>query len=186
MSIRVFSSTSLLSERLRSIGLAITPSDDSTGLNAGETVICDPETVRELLDAGNDLQLFVLSTSPSYEEGSALLPLGIRGYGNLYMHDDHLKQALDVIASGNVWLYPEFMFALIRSATATAPSTHSELLEKLTERERDTALLVKEGRSNKEIAARLGITERTVKQHISHIFEKLGVGDRLSLAMLLQ
>ncbi len=184
--IQVFSGTSLLSERLRSLGFNITPCDDTASLNAGEIVMCDPDTVRELLDADSGLQLFVLSTSPSYEEGAALLPLGIRGYGNLYMHGDHLHQALDVIASGNVWLYPEFMFALIRSATAAAPNTHAELLEKLTERERDTALLVKEGMSNKEIAARLGITERTVKQHISHIFEKLGVGDRLSLAMLLQ
>jgi len=51
---------------------------------------------------------------------------------------------------------------------------------------KDVALEIKEGKSNKEIAVALKITERTVKAHLSHIYEKLDVHDRLSLAMLLR
>ena len=149
------------------------------------TVITDPRSANELLKLRPFLRVMVLSDAPSYAEGSHLLPIGIRGYANTYIHLTHLEQALNSIESGNVWLYPEFMLELIHNATGSARA-NDKVLEKLTERERETALLVKEGLSNKEIASRLQITERTVKQHMSHIFEKLEVGDRLALAMLLK
>jgi DNA-binding NarL/FixJ family response regulator len=148
-------------------------------------VLTDPDNAKELMGERPMLRVMVLSDTPSYTEGSQLLPIGIRGYANTYIHLTHLEQALATIESGNVWLYPEFMQELIQNATGSAQA-NEKVLEKLTERERETALLVKKGLSNKEIASRLEITERTVKQHMSHIFEKLGVGDRLALAMLLK
>jgi DNA-binding NarL/FixJ family response regulator len=54
----------------------------------------------------------------------------------------------------------------------------------LTEREREVARAVASGASNKEIARRLGITERSVKAHTGAIFEKLGVRDRLQLSLV--
>ena len=56
----------------------------------------------------------------------------------------------------------------------------------LTEREREIAPLIRSGATNKEIANRLGITEATVKSHLTDIFRKLGISDRLGLASLLQ
>lgn len=149
------------------------------------TVLCDPESAVLLLKHSPAFRTMVLSDRPSYTEGTALLTLGIRGYTNTYIHFDNLMQALNTIESGNVWVYPEFMQQMIRQVTATAHD-NSTVLEKLTEREVQTALLVSEGLSNKEIASRLDITERTVKNHLTHIFEKLGVSDRFSLAMLLK
>src|SRR5439155_25689548 len=61
----------------------------------------------------------------------------------------------------------------------------AERLTALTEREREIALLVGGGAANKEIAAHLGVTERTVKAHLTAIFRKIGVNDRLRLALLL-
>jgi two-component system NarL family response regulator len=55
----------------------------------------------------------------------------------------------------------------------------------LTHREREIAALVAHGGSNKQIARRLAITERTVKAHLTEVFRKLGVADRLRLALLL-
>jgi len=64
-----------------------------------------------------------------------------------------------------------------------AVSPSQVLQEKLTEREREVALAVSRGASNKEVARQLGITERTVKAHVSIIFTKLAVQDRLHLAL---
>jgi len=55
----------------------------------------------------------------------------------------------------------------------------------LTEREREIAALVGNGGTNKQIARQLDISERTVKAHLTGIFRKLGVADRLKLALLL-
>jgi DNA-binding NarL/FixJ family response regulator len=56
-------------------------------------------------------------------------------------------------------------------------------LADLTQREREIATLIGIGESNKQIARRLTITERTVKAHLTEIFRKLGIGDRLRLAL---
>lgn len=148
-------------------------------------ILCDPESAVILLQHSPHLKTVVLSDTPSYEEGTKLLSLGIRGYANTYIHGEHLIQVLDSVESGNVWLYPEFMQQMIRQVTSGVRD-YSAILNKLTEREAQTALLVCEGHSNKEIAVHLDITERTVKNHLTHIFEKLGINDRLSLAMLLK
>ncbi|MEA3373642.1 MAG: response regulator transcription factor [Campylobacterota bacterium] len=154
-------------------------------LNTDSTIITDPDMARILLKKFPFSKIMVLSDAPSFAEGSKLLPLGIRGYGNTYIHLKHLTQAMITIENGAVWLYPSFMRQLIHGA-ASSSKKKSDTLDRLTERERETALLVKDGKSNKEIATALDITERTVKQHMSNIFEKLGVSDRLSLAMLLK
>jgi two-component system NarL family response regulator len=61
-----------------------------------------------------------------------------------------------------------------------------ELLANLTRREYEIATLVGNGESNKQIARRLDITERTVKAHLTEVFRKLDVGDRLKLALIVK
>jgi two-component system nitrate/nitrite response regulator NarL len=61
--------------------------------------------------------------------------------------------------------------------------TDGRIPEPLTDREREIAYLVSRGYRNKEIAEALEISEQTVKNHLRNIFEKLGVADRLSLAL---
>ena len=129
--------------------------------------------------------VFVLSKNPSYAEGTQLLENNIIGYSNRYIAPLHLKDALQNIAQGNVWLYPEFIQEMIQKLNQHH-SSHDELLERITNKEKEIALHVKEGLSNKEIAYQLNITVRTVKAHVSSIFEKLGIGDRLTLALKLQ
>ena len=67
---------------------------------------------------------------------------------------------------------------------ATAAGTfNSQWRRGLTEREQEVACLVADGASNKAVARQLGVTERTVKDHLSHIFSKLQVHDRVQLAL---
>jgi len=74
-------------------------------------------------------------------------------------------------------------FELARSALQTPPTNN--LLEVLTKRERDVALAVAEGKSNKLVVSTCNMAERTVKAHLTQIFQKLNVKDRVALVIYL-
>ena len=133
------------------------------------------------------ISIMLFSQRPSFVQGSRFLKYGVKAYGNTYMDPIHLQEALDVVKHGDTWLYPEFIQTMIQTLLTPKTSLHvkNDLLEKLSLKERDVALLIREGLSNKEIALRVGTTERTVKAHLSSIYEKIGVKDRLALAILL-
>jgi DNA-binding NarL/FixJ family response regulator len=62
----------------------------------------------------------------------------------------------------------------------------NDVLAELTQREREIVRLIVEGASNKEVASSLNISERTVKGHLSNVFQKLGVADRLKLVLFVR
>jgi DNA-binding NarL/FixJ family response regulator len=130
--------------------------------------------------------IFILSSSPNFEEGTHLLTLGIKGYGHIYMQKIHMYEALESIEKGNIWLYPHFIQQMIQNfAHQNSFETKSNLLDLLSPREKEIADLITKGLSNKEIAMRLQITERTTKAHLTSIYEKLHVKDRVALVIKL-
>jgi two-component system nitrate/nitrite response regulator NarL len=132
-------------------------------------------------------RVLALSDAPQHEEGYALLKKGVAGYCNTYISGELMHKAIDVIQAGEVWVGRKLIEHLITNLAAvsrTAPSNAVLTLDELTEREREIAQMVGEGDSNKRIASRLDITERTVKAHISSIFRKTDTQDRLQLALL--
>ncbi len=134
------------------------------------------------------VKIMLFSNKPNFEQGYGLLKYGIKAYANTYMRPVHLKSAYLTVKSGKVWLYPDFIQMMISELAGSKNALHvkdEKLLEKLSQRESQIAILLKEGLSNKEIAQRTGITERTVKAHLSAIFEKTGIKDRLTLALSL-
>ena len=142
--------------------------------------------VREWYDHVN---IFLLSQQPSFNEGRPFLELGIKGYGNTHMQAIHMQDALKTIASGNVWLYPEFIQQMIQFMSRPQKqffAPDKEPLSTLSSREKEVAMLIYEGLSNQEIAELSGITLRTVKAHNSAIYEKLQVKDRVSLVLLMK
>jgi two-component system nitrate/nitrite response regulator NarL len=134
-------------------------------------------------------RIFLLSDQPDEEEGLTFLKLGIVGYANTYVSSERLSEAVRVITSGAVWLGQKVMQRLILDSYARAKeravSDSGKKLEILTKREREIADLIAQGQSNLEIAANLDITERTVKAHLSSIYEKTKTGSRLNLALLI-
>jgi len=90
---------------------------------------------------------------------------------------DALCAAIKAAAAGQTQLSPAVTARLLREAPPPEPS------EPLTERETEVLRLLAAGRSNKEIAAELVITEKTVKAHVSHILSKLGVASRTQAAL---
>ena len=134
-------------------------------------------------------RILLLSDHPTEDEGLAFLKLGIVGYANTYISAERLSEAVRVITSGAVWLGQKVMQRLILDSYARAKektvSDSQEKLAGLTKRELEIANLVAQGQSNLEIAANLNITERTVKAHLSSIYEKTKTGSRLNLALLI-
>ncbi len=149
----------------------------------------DPQAFTEIRRLNPLCRIFLLSDKPNEEEGLAFLKLGIVGYANTYISAERLAEATRVVLSGAVWLGQKVMQRLILDsysrAKEKAASDSEEKLKSLTSREREIANLVAQGQSNLEIAANLDISERTVKAHLSSIYEKTKTGSRLNLALLI-
>ena len=142
---------------------------------------------RELLSTVEGIKILILSHEPKFNEGREFLHLGAKGYANARMLEVHFQDALESIERGEVWLYPEFIQNMIQMMTKEIlPSNSSNLLEKLTSKEKEIAQLVYKGLTNQEIAEILQITVRTVKAHVGTIFEKTGAKDRINLILLMQ
>ena len=98
---------------------------------------------------------------------------------------DMLVECLEQVANGQRWLPPELVSpALEREAERRNDINRIDSL--LTAREREIAILVAEGLSNKQIAGQISITEGTVKIHLHNAYQKLGVVNRTSLGVLAQ
>jgi len=131
--------------------------------------------------------ILLLSDVPKFQEGIAMLRMGVKGYGNSYLNSSHLTHAMDVVSDGNVWLTPQFLDTLIKETyVPSGEKKDPPRLSLLSKREKEVAEYVAQGLNNTEIAERTQITKRTVKAHITSIFEKLQITDRLSLALILR
>ena len=132
----------------------------------------------------------VMSDMPNDDEALAVFALGARGYCNSHASAAVLQQIASVISQGGLWIGASLMQRMVAmSAQATLPPQKmpgKDLAVLLTQRELEVAQIVVSGASNKEVASQLGIAERTVKSHVGAIFEKLGVRDRLQLALLIR
>jgi len=151
--------------------------------------LVDIPAFAELRTAVPSGRFFLLSNQPNEEEGLAFLKAGIAGYGNTYISPGRIAEAVRIIAGGGVWLGQQVIQRLILETAARAKEQaapdDAQKLAGLTKMERRVAELVARGETNLEIAADLKITERTVKAHLTSVYEKTKTGNRLSLALLI-
>jgi len=129
------------------------------------------------------LQIVVASTHPGDPEGQRALVAGAAGYVHAYMPVQGLDRVLRHVMTGEIWVGKSMLSRMLSQIGQASPEPDQDWARDLTVRERDVARYVALGHSNQSIADSLGITERTVRAHISAIFEKLGVTDRLMLAL---
>ena len=106
---------------------------------------------------------------------------GASGYLLKDIAAEDLRNAIRAAPRGETPLAPPVAEKLIEGVTA--PREDTRLLDQLTEREREVLALLGCGLSNKEIAAKLSISEKTVKFHVSDVLSKLGLGDRTQAAL---
>lgn len=130
----------------------------------------------------------VLERVPEIATGRMLVSHGVRAYGNSRMMPIHFFQMMETVSDGKVWTYPELTAVLAAKTNKTPLSAEAiELIEhKLTPKESEVIYLILNGLTNNAIASKLNITPRTIKAHVSSIFSKLHVNDRVSLVLLLK
>ncbi|MEG0114347.1 MAG: response regulator transcription factor [Comamonas sp.] len=130
-----------------------------------------------------DLKVLVLSSRPSDDAGRQALASGISGYAHAYSTPATLTSILHSVATGNIWLGRSLLQRLLRDVDTRLPEPGEPWAQQLSAREQEVARYASMGESNAEIAERLSISERTVRAHLSAVFEKLQVQDRLMLAL---
>lgn len=141
----------------------------------------------EILKQFFEYRVMIFSMNPNFSEAQKFLALGAMGYGNAMMHGSHLHSVYQALEEGKIWLHPDFITLMISQIRDhNNPQKKSlEILDILSKREREVALMLGEGATHQEISDALDITVRTVKAHATSIYQKLDVKDRLALSILL-
>lgn len=128
--------------------------------------------------------IVVLSNVPEDEQGMAALAAGASGYCSALTLPSVLHQVANVVEQEGLWVGPTLMRRLMQGMAENRNESTKPTLDQLSQRERQVAEAASRGSTNKEIARVMGITERTVKAHLSAAYEKLGVRDRMQLSLL--
>ncbi len=133
--------------------------------------------------SARNAQVLVMSRELKVEELNNAFNCGAHGYIELFATAKIIEQAVETVTSGALWLPGRMLPNLVGVLSVAFNRATGCNLEALSKREREVTHLVCDGALNKEIAERLFISERTVKQHLTSIFQKLGVKDRMQLMM---
>ena len=176
-------------------GLSCCAFEDSPGVAPDVVLlVLDPNApdadglLRAAIDAWKPAPILVWSDSDDQQTPLALVRKGARGVVRKHREADHLGTAIRKVSAGEIWLSRGGLSRLIDDMATTA-DVHPHLLHRsgvfstLTEREHEVVALIAEGLQNRAIAQRLGITENTVRHHLTAVYGKLGVADRLELAV---
>lgn len=124
------------------------------------------------------------SLTPNDTEGQAVLLAGARAYMHAYAPVATLQRVLEHVQAGEVWIGESLLSRLLSTISRQLPETNNSAWQTgLTTREVEVAQRAALGHGNQLIAEDLNITERTVRAHLSSVFEKLGVADRLMLTL---
>jgi len=149
-------------------------------------------TLQRLQSGRNKTRVIVLTASDDKNEFVQAMKLGTSGIVLKQTATDLLIKSIRKVHAGEIWLDSHTTAAVIRQFVAadespsSAPQTSAPRERErspLSQREREIVALVAQGFKNKEMAEKMFISEQTVKNHLHNIFDKLGVSDRLELAL---
>jgi DNA-binding NarL/FixJ family response regulator len=132
--------------------------------------------------------ILALTAVPSIQEAVGLLRAGVRGYGNKKMRKENLYLALESVKAGHLWLPPDILVRLIdlipQGRTGAAPE--EDLLVGLSKREMEVAGYIAQGMTNQVMAEQMFVSLRTIKAHLTSIYDKTGLRNRLELGLCLK
>ena len=139
------------------------------------------EVLKSLKSKRSKLKVLVLTVHNEIEYLMKAVDIGVNGYVLKDSESAELKKAIFTVAEGETYIQPSLIPAL--NAKMIETNKDAEKIKSLTKRELDVLKLLAVGMFNKEVGKRLEISERTVKNHVSNIFKKLGVTDRTQAAV---
>jgi DNA-binding NarL/FixJ family response regulator len=149
------------------------------------------EATRRIVANDSGVRVLVLTTFDLDEYAFGALRAGASGFLLKDVPPAELASAIRTVAAGDAVVSPRVTRRLLdeyahilSDGGEEEPSAAAHALDALTERERDVFIALAEGLSNAEIAARLFVSEATVKSHIGRIFGKLGLRDRVQAVVL--
>ncbi|MBI1788896.1 MAG: response regulator transcription factor [Acidobacteria bacterium] len=144
-------------------------------------------TLQRLQNSRFKTKVIVLTASEDKNQFVQAMKFGTSGIVLKQTATDLLIKSIRKVHSGEIWLDSHTTAAVMRQFSApldVAPSgTRDRERSPLSQREREIVTLVAQGFKNKEMAEKMFISEQTVKNHLHNIFDKLGVSDRLELAL---
>ena len=150
-------------------------------------------TLQRLQAARNKTRVIVLTASDDKNEFVQAMKLGTSGIVLKQTATELLIKSIRKVHAGEIWLDSHTTAAVIRTFVAAEETPPPQAIPQvagrdrerspLSQREREIVALVAQGFKNKEMAEKMFISEQTVKNHLHNIFDKLGVSDRLELAL---
>lgn len=147
--------------------------------------------ISSLKDIQSNIHIIIMTQNfEAREEISAIL-FGAKAYCSATESLDMLPKIVKTIMNNELWVDRKFVTRLLAEIEDIASQKHAEAqqlhqgISAMTPRENEIAGLVAIGCSNRKIAERLSISERTVKAHLGVIFRKMGINDRLQLALFI-
>jgi len=153
------------------------------------TILFDELSVTDIMSSLQILKkyplinLLLFNAVPEVYHASTLLNEGINGYENTFIAKKNLLKMIQCTKNEKKWLFNELIYFIINQYAHNTQETKLEFINNLTDKEKEISFMVADGLSNKDIARNMKIAISTVKGHIHHIFEKVGVSDRVALAL---
>jgi DNA-binding NarL/FixJ family response regulator len=142
------------------------------------------EATRRILAADDSARILILTTFDLDEYIYEALRAGASGFVLKDDPPEQLIEAIRTVAGGEALLSPAVTGRVIRQFTRLPHAERPQALDELSERELDVFRLIARGLSNAEIGQELFISETTVKTHVTHILQKLGLRDRVQAVVL--
>ncbi len=139
------------------------------------------EVLNEIKNKKIEVKVLILTVHDGVEYLMKAVDLGVDGYIMKDAESSELKKAINVIINGETYIQPKLV-PILNNRLVTR-DIDKDKIDSLTSRELEVLIQVANGMYNKEIAASLNISERTVKNHLSNIFRKIDVYDRTQAAV---
>jgi two-component system nitrate/nitrite response regulator NarL len=143
------------------------------------------DVIPRLLEAWNQTRIILMTTTDDFQICTQAIQKGVLGIVPKQQPPCTLIKAIKKVYSGEVWIERSMMANLLNAISHAhrLPVINPEMehIKQLSDRERQVIQLIGLGLKNKQIAAQLYISEVTVRHHLTSIFNKLGVSDRLEL-----
>jgi DNA-binding NarL/FixJ family response regulator len=140
------------------------------------------EATKKIKETSPNTKILILTSFADQDHVIPAIRAGASGYQLKDIEPDQLVEAIKSVHRGESQLHPK-VTSHVMTHLYQGEKKEENLVEELTKREREVLAEIAKGKSNKEIAASLMITEKTVKTHVSNILAKLNLADRTQAAL---